>query len=69
MKKTPVTYKIYCPGCKHLWILHAPEEVTNNVYQAWFETVVIEHNNLKDQKHKNTDQKNITRKKWWEFWK
>jgi hypothetical protein len=66
MKPHPVIYKIYCPGCKNLWILKAPEEVTDAVYNAWMISVNAEHAYFKEMKNleKPTDQKH-----WWEFWK
>jgi hypothetical protein len=66
MKKAPVIYKIYCPGCKNLWILKAPEEVNDTIYEAWLVTVNAEHAYLKDMK--TIEDHNPKPKKWWEFW-
>lgn len=54
--KKAVTYRIYCPFCKHLWILKAPEEVTTPLYKAWVDLSLAEHKKIELERKKT----------WWE---
>ena len=45
--------KAECSICKHLWILGSDKEISDNLYKAWCDVAMIEHEKYHEEWEKN----------------